>query len=830
MDSEGLNRWQKTLKENIKLQKALTKDFQSYLAGVAELGEIKKNILAIEQQQKAIELEKQEIVRQISNSQGNEKINLEAKLKILEDISDEIDSQLTSSKKTAEQYRKQVKSVDKLVLGWNSISKSARKLPAAMEDGFGKLKTYGIFELDKEIKNASKSLNLASTQNKKFGKTLTSAVRTTGEWGVSAKDLAKAQRGYSEEIGRSLMLTKDSSIAMGEMAAGTNMGIDGVTSLVGEMDKFGISIEGTRDLIEESVKLSATMGVNSDKAISNLQKNLKLSQRYNFKGGVKGLVKMANEAAYLKINMDSMAGMADKVFRPEGAIEMAAKLQVMGGEFAKLGDAQTLMFKARNDFAGFTKDIAKATSEFVSFNSESGTYEVNGGLARDRMREIAETTGIAVEELQEMATQQKKLSDFKGKISSSFSEEDRLMIANLSEVKNGELMVTLGGNDPLNVKELTETQLTNYKNQTQLLKDRAKRAQTFDDQLEAFKNNFKNTLLPMVTSLSEGFGASLSKLTQSFDKGGFYKKLEVFAESAGDLISAFATFGTKTIGGIYDIFGAKGIFASLAIFKLAPWLLKGRTLAMGFNQVASVGGSGGSGFGSMGRTAANTVKGRGLSGHMGKFGKSMARGGMMKGAGIGLAGMGVDYLRDNVMDDPESTGGKAMGVASKALAWGGTGAMIGSVIPGIGTAAGAAIGGIAGAISGYMDEFGDDVESETGKVSDGEIKPNAKLNDGIIQFNNNDKFMNVGSDTMIAGTNVNGNKDLAKSMSGGNSVMKHNFDDININININANGNMASNIGDELTKDRAFLKNLSIKINEEIRMAIGGGKLSPNPV
>jgi hypothetical protein len=47
MDSEGLNRWQKTLKENIKLQKALTKDFQSYLAGVAELGEIKKNILAI---------------------------------------------------------------------------------------------------------------------------------------------------------------------------------------------------------------------------------------------------------------------------------------------------------------------------------------------------------------------------------------------------------------------------------------------------------------------------------------------------------------------------------------------------------------------------------------------------------------------------------------------------------------------------------------------------------------------------------------------------------------------------------------------------------------
>ena len=42
-----------------------------------------------------------------------------------------------------------------------------------------------------------------------------------------------------------------------------------------------------------------------------------------------------------------------------------------------------------------------------------------------------------------------------------------------------------------------------------------------------------------------------------------------------------------------------------------------------------------------------------------------------------------------------------------------------------------------------------------------------QVNDGVIQFHGNDKFMNVDDNTMIAGTNVNGNKDLAKAMTGG---------------------------------------------------------------
>ena len=132
-----------------------------------------------------------------------------------------------------------------------------------------------------------------------------------------------------------------------------------------------------------------------------LSKNLKFAQRYKFKGGVKGLAKMSSEALKLWLDLDGIAGLADKVFRPEGAIEMAAKLQTMGGAFAQMANPMELMFKARNDFAGFAKDIGKATSEFVEYNAEQGTFDIKGGLAADRMREIANMTGLGVDKLQD---------------------------------------------------------------------------------------------------------------------------------------------------------------------------------------------------------------------------------------------------------------------------------------------------------------------------------------------------------------------------------------------------------------------------------------------
>ena len=58
------------------------------------------------------------------------------------------------------------------------------------------------------------------------------------------------------------------------------------------------------------------------------------------------------------------------------------------------------------------------------------------------------------------------------------------------------------------------------------------------------------------------------------------------------------------------------------------------------------------------------------------------------------------------MDDPNSGMGKGLGVAGSTLTYAGTGAMIGSIIPGVGTLVGGAIGGLAGLGVGLYNEFG----------------------------------------------------------------------------------------------------------------------------
>jgi hypothetical protein len=73
------------------------------------------------------------------------------------------------------------------------------------------------------------------------------------------------------------------------------------------------------------------MGLNATKVIKNIQSNMKLLNKTNFKDGVKGLEAMGKLATKLGVKMDFAAGMSDKLWDIEGAVDMSAQLQVMGG-------------------------------------------------------------------------------------------------------------------------------------------------------------------------------------------------------------------------------------------------------------------------------------------------------------------------------------------------------------------------------------------------------------------------------------------------------------------------------------------------------------------
>lgn len=83
-----------------------------------------------------------------------------------------------------------------------------------------------------------------------------------------------------------------------------------------------------------------------------------------------------------------------------------------------------------------------------------------------------------------------------------------------------------------------------------------------------------------------------------------------------------------------------------------------------------------------------------------KFGKFMWGYG---GIGAVVGGIALDQGAEYVGRD--TTAGQVMGIGASTLSWAGTGAMIGSIIPGIGTAAGAVVGAAGGLLYGIYDNM-----------------------------------------------------------------------------------------------------------------------------
>jgi hypothetical protein len=249
---------------------------------------------------------------------------------------------------------------------------------SAVKNTYNRFKSWsGLFDIDKSIRTASLSMGLLGKRSEMFRSNLKAASTQTIDFGVGMKELAELQSNFSQELGRTVLLNKENLIAMGEMAAATGLGAEGTAKMAADMELQGYSAERTRDFIEQTMNDSSKMGLNASKVVKNMQQGMKLLNRYNFKGGVKGLKQMSETVTRLGIDMGSVSGMADKLFDIDGAVEMSAQLQVLGGSWANLGDPFKLMYMARNDMAGLTEEIAKAAAGSATFN---GTINPVGQL------------------------------------------------------------------------------------------------------------------------------------------------------------------------------------------------------------------------------------------------------------------------------------------------------------------------------------------------------------------------------------------------------------------------------------------------------------------
>jgi hypothetical protein len=344
--------------------------------------------------------------------------------------------------------------------------------------------------------------------------------------GFEIESAYKAQSALSDATGRQVMLTREASKAMAETARITGMEVEDLAGMTGEMELFGLGAQQATSLILDMSKEAANMGLNSGQVIKKFQQNLGLLNKLNFKAGVKGLKEMAKFSEKYKIDMQDVAAVADKVFRPEGAIEAAAQLQVLGGDLAALGDPFQLMYKARNAPEELAKSITKAATASATFNEKTGEFEVNA-YELDRMREAASALGMDYSKLVETAKQGAKVKKFEGLLGGK-GLDDETMEALTGAAQMGEngAFVTIKG-EPKLLKDLTKTEadlfVTQKKNQAEL----AQQAMSVQANFDAIKNKIMlalvnifekipwDSVLPVMKNLGEAIVGFIGWFSQN---------------------------------------------------------------------------------------------------------------------------------------------------------------------------------------------------------------------------------------------------------------------------------------------------------------------------
>ena len=168
-------------------------------------------------------------------------------------------------------------------------------------------------EIDKSTNKASLNQGiLEKGQRTQFQMYLNNVANTVGKaYGKSGAEIAEIQNNYSTATGRNK--TMGAMDYEKQLYMGTRLGDESLVAEYGaDMEIFNHGVETSVDLLDEALDNVNKVGLNGKKYAKDLVSNLKLAQKYNFKGGTKELMEMAKWAQQTRFNLSSLSGIIEK--------------------------------------------------------------------------------------------------------------------------------------------------------------------------------------------------------------------------------------------------------------------------------------------------------------------------------------------------------------------------------------------------------------------------------------------------------------------------------------------------------------------------------------
>ena len=483
---------------------------------------------------------------------------------------------------SAEEYNKELSKTTKTQL---DIAKGFEKIA----QNIAKSVLQRILEFDTSLHSAQRNFGIQMDANIVKLSVLT---QRTAEFGMSIEDTMLFMGGLGAELNTTnfdVLAQAADDLKAVQMATGISA--DNLSKITGELMRGGRSSKQVAEAMGNANAYAKLFGVNTKKVLEGVAANIDKMRTMGFVGGVESLTRMVAESERLRMNIDEVFDMSKRARGIEGAIEMAAELQLAGGSFANV-NPMDLLSAARQGPEELNKILTSMGGDvghWVANMDGSEEYKFDP-VDVDRLQIMADATGISLDSMTKMI--QKKAEDAKkveilpdltfegmkgpdGKIMDPASVQDMFTesIDLEGNIIPGSLLDRQGVTDLSKLTQeqanaLMKDEIAKQKN----LETQAKENMEFKKALTAFTASLLN-LFTMFQPVFEFLGKAIMKITEFFDAAPIAK----WTVAIVGLTAALGLFTLKAVGSIAGsvgklggLMGKGGGAVTQAVTKTAP--------------------------------------------------------------------------------------------------------------------------------------------------------------------------------------------------------------------------------------------------------------------
>ena len=456
-----------------------------------------------------------------------------------------------------------VDEIDKLRKGASETKKMFDFLQGAAS-GFSQIIRKGwvesINEFDKVLNNVQKQTSINMDGNKIAFAELQTQV---AQYGVSIEQAGEMMTAMSNEL-----QTTNFSVSAGAakdfsaIEGATGAAASDISTIGGELMRIGESSEQVKDFMQGADQMARNFGISSKKAITDIAKNITKMRTMGFVGGEESLKRMVVVANRLKMNVDEIFDVADKARSIEGAMDMAAELQLAGGSFANINPMDLLAAarKGPEELQKILTGMGKDVGHWVTDMKGNKKYEFDP-IDVDRLNIMAKATGQSLDSVQKMiqsnASDMEKFNMFQGVIDGVDDVDKELVKSGLSQMlkmgKDGKIELDASSDmaQRMGIKDLKQLQsMSGADLKTKMEAD----AKTLEEE------NLRNQ------SLKQSFDNFISALMSVFS----------FFQPLIQVLTWFMQGITKIVTGFLGFFNESGPFGQFGI--VIKWALAGLLL------------------------------------------------------------------------------------------------------------------------------------------------------------------------------------------------------------------------------------------------------------